>query len=172
MVKKITSLTIALLMIFSLGTTAFAQDSNEPYIHSDLSAAAASFDLTSHESQTAQIQLPNGEIGTVSLRYVSPPKTRASYPLENGTWEIYWETGFFNVQYFIDIENSRISDAYDLNYSTFGCSVDEYSLSHTSLQSVAEMRYVVALGIGGSFNGYLKATISGNKLITKYSEVN
>jgi len=162
MKKKLAFIIVMAMLMISCAVPAMATETDKQLI------SVEDFDLTLHESQEKEIVLENGEIATVGIEYIAPPKTKASYDLVDGAWRIYWNEPAYSMEYMIDISGTKITNAYDLVYSTRLCTCDKATLTYTSKKSTGYFEISVSTPVEGSFNAYLTAEISGTKLITKF----
>ena len=165
--KNILSILLASMMVLVMSVGSFAS----PYTKGSmeeipLEESLAAFDLTKHEVQEQTVMV-NGEACTVVLKPVGPQTRTNSYDLSDGQWEIYWYGITINFKYYIDIENSRIVDAYDESCFLFMYELVSDDLSYTSTK--AEYRVEATGGIADfnySYSGALVAKISGDQLLT------
>lgn len=167
--RKICSLIIALVLIGTIIPSASAASLPTPQEKTMTlfdSETTFSFDLSQNCKQEETIILPNGEVGYLGIEPVSV-ETRASYPNASGQWHIYWYTGVINIGYYIDISNSKITNAYGQHHLTFVAVVTGNGLSHTSTQATGWWNYEVNVaGLASSANAYLYATMNGSTLET------
>lgn len=167
--KKIISFIVSAVLVFSCVANAGAVNTE----NSKLKNSTAAFDLTNVNRQEKSILLPNGETGTIVLEKVATPviMSLGDYSLHDGEWKIYFYGVGMNTSYYIDINNSKITNARDLWYLGIGWNVNSASLSYTSTKSTA--RYEVTMNVAGvdlpvSTVFRLNAKISGSRLITEW----
>lgn len=154
---------IGIFLIMSTNITAFASTS-ETLLQNDIY-----FDLENHSAQEQKINLANGEEAIIGLEYIPRPVVygdHGNYELSDGTWKIYWYTAVVNCQYYIDISNSKIVDAYEPWYLCVGVSATGHDLTYTSTKASLFVTFQTPIWDLVSWNGYLNARIEGNRLIT------
>lgn len=136
------------------------------------------FDLTLLEPQTQIIELPNGELGSLTISPEIPKNSnsRASYDLASGTsyWNIYWYGGVVNLGYKITVSNpvsgaTTITDYSNSWYTTVGASVSSSSFTRNSSKTIVEYKLNVNQTQWVSFTNTLTASVSGNVLKTTFS---
>lgn len=168
--KKIVSLLLVLSVCLSMVTiTAFA---NEPVskslkVNTVDTLNEATFDLTNHTRQSKTVMV-NGQECTMVLEPVNQPITRGVYDLTDGEWRIYWYGVGLNAEYFIEIDDSKIVDAYEPSCTTFGFTLKSSDLSFTSKKASYHLEADMKISdFGFSYSGGLYAKIiNGDQLNT------
>ncbi len=166
--KKILSIviTVVCFVVFNVNVIASANTNDDV-----INIVTTTFNLSSHVTQEQKITLANGYEGIVGLEFIEP--TIESYmtnDLSNRTWKIYFYGVGINIHYYINIHDSKITDAYGLSFFNIGWAVQDSSLTYTSKKSTGYLNCFYGVGsIGISSTFRLNATISGNKLITSFT---
>lgn len=168
--KKFLSLFLAMMLLLMMSVNSFATSYAQNEIKEiPLAETLASFDLTKHEVQEQKVVV-NGEECTVGIRPVGPQTRSNSYDLSDGQWEIYWYGITINFNYFIDIENSKIVDAYNESCFLFMYELISDSLTFTSKKSCYRIKATGGISdFNYSYSGGLYAEISGDQLLTYVS---
>lgn len=132
----------------------------------------ASFDLTKKETQEKVITLGNGEKAVIGIEPIASEtngtmerSTFQNVKVTNGKFHAYWKSGVLNLSFYFDINNLRITRAYDASYSSIGVVVKSANLK---LDSSKQATYYIEMGTPiwdfGGASGWLRAKISGDRV--------
>lgn len=122
-----------------------------------------SFDLSNPVPQEATVTLPNGKTGTLGIEPASPI-TRGEYPNASGDWKIYWYAVAENMEYWITISNSKITDGWGFSHIFLLYSVTNEGFSFTSKRAEGFVNYSFPGIVSGRFA--LIAEMNGTTLNT------
>ncbi|MGL4589357.1 MAG: DUF5626 family protein [Mycoplasmatales bacterium] len=136
-------------------------------------SAENEFDLTTLETQTKVIELPNGEFGSLTISPTVSRDSRASTNISNGTsyFDVYWYGGVINFGYKIIVSNpssgaTTITSYYNEWYTTIGASVSGESFTRSSDRTKVVYKLNVNQTSFISYTYKLNASVSGNTLTT------
>lgn len=166
-----------LLTIFLLVTILSTTLLSIPFSASTISTTSfnedVNFDLSLLETQTKLIEMPNGELATLSI---SPDQSQMKSTLTSGEsyWNVYWYGGIINFGYKIKVSNpssgaTTITSYYNEWYTTIGASVSGESFTRNSAKTQVVYKLNVNQTTLVSYTYKLTATVSGNTLTTKVS---
>lgn len=129
---------------------------------------SVTFSLEDLFKQEQTFTSPSGEQITVGIEPVNKIESKMVRPLDSSsTYKIYYYTLAWNVHYYIDVKNYRITRAYDAGYIGLA-PVNSDKLTYDSLSAV----YSIDIGISfASAKVKLKATINPSQktLTTDYT---
>lgn len=160
---------IAILFLVVVALLMPLQAQAEELVSPKTSDTMVAFDLTNHETQEYPIILPDGTEGVVGIEYVAPlPQTRANMQihLRDGTWKVYWYTGLFNSEYYLDIKNFNIIRAHTASSNGVFLSINDWDLSYGSKWSTYRVDYTIGVTFPVTGTRFLYGNIVGEFLQT------
>lgn len=159
---------LCVLFIFALGFAPGAHAFEEE--DDNVTEAFANFDLSKNEIQEHTFIDESGKEVTIGIEPIIEEGAMGTFttlPMGRSTWNVYWYTGAVNQSYKINVNrtstSTRITNAYDLNFSGIGYSITRDAFWFNNSQAAFEGTATIYGGFF-SMNIYLKSSVSGNTL--------
>lgn len=153
--KSLLSVTLVLALCFSMLTIPASAASSAPY-SSERNGTSTFYNLNRlqiNESVTQEFLDHDGNPASITITRVAT-KARSS-----NTWLISLDSVAVDAEYYVDVTNNKITNAYNWSIYTFVYDYSDVSLSYTS--SYARLSFKAS--IAGVYSGtcWLQATIRG-----------
>lgn len=151
-IKQVLSMTLTVMMICSLCSTAFA--ANNPSEENNVSFSHVSLIAVGERTQRTFFDADGEEI-TVALERV------AQYARAGGeTWLVQYKKIGVTVEFYMTVSGNKVTSVYDYYISLAGSTYEDAELSKTSTYGKLTFKHVWIGGLGAS-TCWLKGTVTG-----------
>ncbi|MGL4875557.1 MAG: DUF5626 family protein [Clostridium sp.] len=121
------------------------------------------FDLNCRGIQEKEVTLSNGEKGVLGI---TPVETNSFSRVSNGKYKIYFYGVSANASFYVNINNNRITRAYDPWHLIVGASVKSSRLAiDSSKQATYYFEFGTPIWDFGGWTGWVRARLNSNNKI-------
>lgn len=156
--KKIMSIIIASILIFSLPLTTFASNNKSKELSTYKLSTA---DMVGKEMQCV-IKDKSGNDAIMRIEKMDENSSlNASLRATIRTWKISFIGGLINSEFYMDVSNNKVISAYNYKIITIGCTYSDLNFVRGTSYAKLSCQISSYLDLV-NFNGWLKGTCTGS----------